>query len=138
MKKLKNLLKKIIPILIFTACSPAPEPIDKLKKYTLENKSIYDSFKKLMENKKYLASEDGISRAFIDYERYCVYLIKKDAIDKNFKITFIDYGIDGLTKDDEYSDYATKFLKESNPEAQLNLAKMYTTEIKKLIKENKK
>lgn len=59
----KNIFKKTIPIIAFLSqsCSPSPEPVNKLKEYTLKNKFLYENFRELMEKRIYLSSKDNLS-----------------------------------------------------------------------------
>ena len=136
MKNLKNFLKKTIPLLVFTACSSSPAPIDELNKYNLENKSLYQNFKELMENRTRLFSEDKMTFAWMDSKNSRVIVSKE--YDKQTKITFMDYGINGLTINDEIIDYEIKFIKELDPESRLSTAKKYTFEVQKLMGDNQK
>jgi len=136
---MKNLLKKTISIgalAIFQSCSSnLPEPVDKLKQYTLENKILYQTFKELLEKKGYLSSKDRKTHAWKDPEKNCA-MIKK-IFDERTTLTFKDYDFDGFKKNDEYvENFTLKHLGNLNLEGQLSLAKSYTWEIESLIKDN--
>lgn len=138
MKTLKNLLKKIAPtfFLASQSCShdkPSISEIDKINHS--EEMAMYQSFKSLLEEKNYLFSGDGETSAWIDNKRNCA-MIKK-VIDDKLSITYRDYGIDGLEKNDEYvENFTSSRLEDLNPKSRASISEAYGWEVKRILQYN--
>lgn len=110
---------------------------DKLERYNLENKQVYQDFVEFIkENKwdnRFYSNKEDTRYTQVSKEK--IFLVNKT---KDMEIRFTDYGFNGMDDLDFYVENELKNpLKYLSPEKQIAVAKRYTRALKRIMHEEK-